>query len=102
MITAYIGSGIQKIESKAFANCTSLNDVYFLAYRYPTTDANANKTHFSNINNMVFLHFSNLLLIENFIFPRFEGGVFGDLRIAAIIIVIFIYLPFLFYRNGDL
>ena len=51
---------------------------------------------------MVFLHFSNLLLIENFIFPRFEEGVFGDLRIAAIIIVIFIYLPFLFFRNRDL
>ena len=39
--TVFIGSGIKNIESKAFANCSNLNDVYCLAYRYPTTNANA-------------------------------------------------------------
>ena len=39
-----IGNGIKTIEGSAFSNCPNLNDVYCLAYRYPTT----NKSAFSN------------------------------------------------------
>ena len=39
--TVFIGSGIKTIDSEAFANCTNLNDVYCLAYKYPSTNKNA-------------------------------------------------------------
>ena len=39
--TVFIGSGIKTIESEAFAKCTNLSDVYCLAYKYPSTKANA-------------------------------------------------------------